>query len=162
MGDNTKTAEQDQSSVNSVPAGQLQSLENPTHSDRIGRKAKDKDHLAATSASKGDLEGGEINNTEGEQILNYFRALKNGGRWCSKKMESPAPRITAGRPSGAMLTFRQMVNSRKNVGCDFQLQATKNTTHATVTHTENGRSVGHETNIYEDFTVTPLMRSVKS
>jgi len=60
MGDNTKTAEQDQSNVNSVLASQLQSLENPTHSDRIGRKAKDEDHLDATSASKGELEGGEI------------------------------------------------------------------------------------------------------
>jgi len=43
------------------------------------------------------------------------------------------------------------------------LQATKNTTRVTVTHNQNGRSVGHETaHIYEDFTVTALMQSVKS
>lgn len=57
MDDNSKTAEQDQSSVNSVPGSHLPSLENPTQADRIRRKAKEEDRFTAISVSKGDLEG---------------------------------------------------------------------------------------------------------
>ena len=110
MGDNTKAAEKDQSNVNSVPASQIQSLENPTHSDRIGRKAKGEDHLAAISASKGDLQGGEINNTEGQHVemnkyLTLHQSPQERRKVVQQKMESPAPRITADRPSASMLTF---------------------------------------------------------
>ena len=73
MGDNMKTTEQDQSRINSVPTSQLPSLENPTLSDLIGIKAKEEDRLAGISASKGDLEEGEINNTEGQRVkVNKF------------------------------------------------------------------------------------------
>ena len=68
MGDNTKTAKQNQSSVNGVPVSELPSLEIPTQADRIGRKAEEDDRLAAISVSKGDLEGGEINNNEGQHV----------------------------------------------------------------------------------------------
>jgi hypothetical protein len=40
MGENTKTAEQDKSSVNSVPASQLPSLENPTQISLEGKRRK--------------------------------------------------------------------------------------------------------------------------
>jgi len=112
MGDNTKTAEQDQSSVNNIPGNQLPSLENPTQSDRIGRKAKDVGHLAGISASKGDLEGGEINNTEGQHVkvnkyLTPFQSPQERRKEVQQTVESPAPRITADMPSAAMLTFWQ-------------------------------------------------------
>jgi hypothetical protein len=110
MGENAKTAEQDKSIVNSVPANQLPSLENTTQSDRIGRKAKEEDRRATISASKGDLEGGEINNTEGKHLeVNKYLIPLQGPQERRKvvqqTMESPAARITAGRPSVAMLTF---------------------------------------------------------
>jgi hypothetical protein len=94
-GVNKKTAEQDHSGVKRVPASQLPSLENPTQSDRIERKMKEEDHLASISASKGDLEGGERNNTEGQHVKvnKYLTPLQSPQRRkvVQQTMESPAP-----------------------------------------------------------------------
>ena len=155
MGENMKTAEQDQSNVNSVPESQLPSIENPTQSHCIGRKAKDKDHLAAITLNYSMWK---------EQILHSISEPSRTEEGGAARNESPAPRITASRPSAAMLSVdNEQCTQGKKVGCDFQLQAAKNITRVTATHTQNGRSVGHETaHFYEDLTVTALMRCVKS
>jgi hypothetical protein len=76
LGENMKTAEQGQSNVNSVPESQLPSIENPAQSHCIGRKAKDEDCLATITQRQ---------HVKGTNTSLHFRALKNGGRWRSKK-----------------------------------------------------------------------------